>query len=679
MTLCGLFSGANAGAESVLIPTNAVWRYLDNGSDQESFWVYDDFDDSGWAQGAAELGYGDDTDGRPEATVVSYGPDPDNKYITTYFRQSFVVSNAGSITNLRLRLLRDDGALVYLNGAEVFRSNMPDAPVNYLTLAQSSVSSAEETTFLQANISPELVYNGLNILAVEIHQSSQQSTDISFALELVAERVPTPPVALIRGPYLQMGTPRSIVVRWRTDFPTDSVVAYGTAPDNLNQAASALDETTEHAIQLSLLSPNTRYYYSVGNSSGMLAGGPDYCFLTAPIAPKPTRIWAIGDCGTAGLGGNAAGVRDAYRNYAGGRYTDVWLFLGDNAYYEGTDRDYQRAVFETYPEMLRKTVAWSTLGNHETYAPTSGPQVPYFDIFSMPTQGEAGGVPSGTEHYYSFNYGSIHFVCLDSELSNRQPNGPMLTWLQADLAANTNKWLIAFWHSPPYTKGSHDSDNLFDNGGNMTEMRTGVVPVLESYGVDLVLSGHSHNYERSYLLSGHYGFADSITPSMVKDSGSGRPAETGAYLKPTAGPGANEGAVYVVAGSSGWATHRTGFHPAMYVSLLEMGSLVLDVDGNRLDAKFLRENGVIKDEFTILKGGPAEPLRIATFRLSNGKALAQWKSVAGHTYQIERSASLTAPQWVAASNPIQASGATTSWTNAVGGGSGFYRVVTLVD
>ena len=117
----------------------------------------------------------------------------------------------------------------------------------------------------------------------------------------------------------------------------------------------------------------------------------------------------------------------------------------------------------------------------------------------------------------------------------------------------------------------------------------------------------------------------------------------------------------------------------MYVSLLRMGSLVLDVDGNRLEAKFLRENGIIDDEFTIIKGAPAAPLRFATFRLSDSQAIAQWKSVAGQTYQIERSASLAAPQWVAASNPIQASGATTSWTNAVGGGSGFYRVVTVVD
>src|SRR5260221_2980474 len=95
--------------------------------------------------------------------------------------------------------------------------------------------------------------------------------------------------------------------------------------------------------------------------------------------------------------------------------------------------------------------------------------------------GESGGMASGTEHYYSFDYANIHFVFLDSEQSDRGAGSPMLTWLRADLEANTNDWLIAFWHSPPYTKGSHDSVNLSDNFGNMTQMRMHIVPVLEEY------------------------------------------------------------------------------------------------------------------------------------------------------------------------------------------------------
>ena len=178
-----------------------------------------------------------------------------------------------------------------------------------------------------------------------------------------------------------------------------------------------------------------------------------------------------------------------------------------------------------YPEILRQTVVWSTIGNHDV-SPA------YFDVFTLPRNGEAGGVPSGVENYYSFDYGAIHFICLGGYYSgSRLSNGVMCTWLKADLEANTNKWLIAFWHQPPYTKGSHDSEREFD----LVEMRQNAVPILESYGVDLVLCGHSHVYERSYLLHGHYGYMNSLQPSMILDAGSGRVDDTGAYVKQTSG------------------------------------------------------------------------------------------------------------------------------------------------
>src|SRR6185369_9153492 len=164
-------------------------------------------------------------------------------------------------------------------------------------------------------------------------------------------------------------------------------------------------------------------------------------------------VWVLGDSGTAN--GDAAAVRDAYYNFAGTRPTDLWLMLGDNAYPNGTDAEYQAAVFNMYPTMLRQCVLWSAIGNHE---------------------------------FYSFNYGNTHFVCLDSMTSSRLAGGAMLAWLEEDLAANTNRWLIAFWHHPPYTKGSHNSDTEIE----LRQMRESALPILEAYGVDLVLAGHSH-------------------------------------------------------------------------------------------------------------------------------------------------------------------------------------------
>ncbi len=410
---------------------------------------------------------------------------------------------------------------------------------------------------------------------------------------------------LTRGPYLQMGSSTGAVVRWRTDVATESRVRYGLAPTSLSGVADGPSGVTEHVVTLSGLSPDTPYYYSVGTSTQTLAGGDStFFFRTHPLpgTAVPTRIWVIGDAGTADA--SAQAVRNAYLTFAGTRATDAWLMLGDNAYQNGTDAEYQAAVFNIYPTILKQAFLWPTLGNHDTAQVSNPPPtLPYYQMFTLPTNGEAGGIASGTEDYYSFDRGNIHFVCLDSMTSDRSPTGAMATWLRNDLAASAQTWLIAFWHHPPYSKGSHDSDTETE----LVQMRQNILPILEDYGVDLALTGHSHSYERSFLLDGHYGTSSTLTSSMIKNSGSGRPSGTGAYVKPSSGIAPHEGAVYAVAGSGGQASGGALNHPAMFISLNQLGSMVLDVDGNRLDAKFLRETGAIDDSFTILKGAAPTP------------------------------------------------------------------------
>ncbi|HMJ91240.1 MAG TPA: Ig-like domain-containing protein [Candidatus Acidoferrum sp.] len=184
--LLGLSSSVLAQSSSVtLVATGSVWKYLDNGTDQGIAWQSSHFEDLSWAFGLAPLGYGDGD----EATVVSFGGGA--KYITTYFRRAFLVPSASSFSNLVLRVLRDDGAVVYLNGAEIFRSNMPQGPITFQTLALTSVGGADESTaFYSASVDPTLLVNGRNVLAVEIHQNSVASADISFDLELVGNGPP---------------------------------------------------------------------------------------------------------------------------------------------------------------------------------------------------------------------------------------------------------------------------------------------------------------------------------------------------------------------------------------------------------------------------------------------------------------------------------------------------------
>lgn len=406
-------------------------------------------------------------------------------------------------------------------------------------------------------------------------------------------------LTVTRGPYLQTATPTGVLVCWRTDVPVDGRVFVGTSPAALSAAFSDAASVTEHAIAVTGLSPRTRYYYAVGTATGALAPAAPASFVTPPPAgsPLPLRIWALGDSGTADA--NARAVRDAYVAAAGTRPADVWLMLGDNAYVAGTDAEYQAAVFATYPSLLASIPLWPAFGNHDGGSANgnTGTGV-YFDIFRLPKSAEAGGVPSGTEAYYSFDAGNVHFVCLDAYDVSRLPGSPMLTWLAADLAATAQPWIVAYWHHPPYTKGTHDSDTETE----LVEMRQHVNPVLEAGGVDLVLGGHSHVYERSFLLDGHYGPSSTFAAGMKKDGGSGDPAAGGAYRKPAART-PHAGTVYVVAGSGGQLGTGPLNHPAMFRALAERGSLVVDVDGGRLDARFVRVDGAVRDAFSIVKSG----------------------------------------------------------------------------
>jgi hypothetical protein len=420
---------------------------------------------------------------------------------------------------------------------------------------------------------------------------------------LVTATVSVPPAmcqTITRGPYLQRGSSTQVTARWRTDVPTPSRVRYGTDPGALTGTVDDATSTTEHEVVVTGLLPATRYYYSVGTPTTVLAGGDeDHAFVTAPPAGSdaPTRLWILGDSGTANL--NAAAVRDGFLAYTGTRGAELWLMLGDNAYNTGTDAEYQAAVFDMYPAPLRQWVLWPTRGNHDVLHAGAGND--YYDLFTLPAAGECGGAPSGTEAYYSFDYGNMHIVCLDSEGTNRAPNGAMAQWLAGDLAATSQDWIIAYWHHPPYTKGSHDSDNDADSGGRMRDMRANLLPVLEAGGVDLVLTGHSHSYERSFLIDGHYGYSNSLTEAMKVDDGDGRIDGDGPYVKPATGPAPHEGAVYAVAGSSGQISGGTLNHPIMIASLNELGSMVIDVHGGELDARFLSHTGAVRDSFRIVK------------------------------------------------------------------------------
>ena len=180
--------GAITNMTLVATGSVSIWKYLDNGSDQGVAWREPNFNDGSWASGPAPLGYGD-ANGIFPATTNSYGPDPNNKYITTYYRHSFEVADASAFTDFIVSLDRDDGAVVYLNGIEVFRSNMPGGAISNNTFASTVVGSVAETTYYSTNFGPGPLVSGTNVFAVEIHQANVTSSDIFMDLGLGATQM----------------------------------------------------------------------------------------------------------------------------------------------------------------------------------------------------------------------------------------------------------------------------------------------------------------------------------------------------------------------------------------------------------------------------------------------------------------------------------------------------------
>lgn len=435
-----------------------------------------------------------------------------------------------------------------------------------------------------------------------------------------------------REPYLQMATDSSMTIVWRTEGEITATVKIGKSADLLDvevpaaqiiqrQTAeetekttngeplhSALKRSVQYEATVKGLEPDTRYYYGVFDGESRLTPADvTFTFRTHPVpgTERPLYFWVVGDGGT---GGRAqVDVSDAMVSHLKkeGRTLDMYLHLGDMAYGSGTNAEFSDKFFTMYAPTLRNTVCWPVMGNHEgkTSVGETG-KGPYYDAYACPTKAEAGGLASGTETYYSYDFGKVHFIALNSHDIDRRKTGAMAQWLKADLESTSAEWLLAFWHHPPYTKGSHDSDTEHQ----LVEMREQILPILEAGGVDVVFTGHSHIYERSMLIDGAYA-TPTVSDGAILDDGDGDPAGDGAYRK-SAGLTPNAGDVQIVAGHGGTTLSRKGTSPIFRKAIVEHGSVLVSVDGNTLTSRMLNYAGEIRDTFSIVKEGEVAVTRI---------------------------------------------------------------------
>ncbi len=397
------------------------------------------------------------------------------------------------------------------------------------------------------------------------------------------------PPALTRGPYLQSATETGITVVCQTASSTTLVLRYGTRSGPPWDGEASSPSGTTHVIRLGALRPSTRYYYELAAGSSVLAGGKEHYFRTSPAEKSRAsfRFLAWGDSGT----GSSTQFDVAARMEEVLPHPEFALGLGDLVYDSGAASDYDPKLFEPYAGIFPRMTFWPTLGNHDVKTSNGAP---YLDAFYLPTDTGAPGHPSNTERYYSFDHGMAHFVCADSESSSSDPGSAMYEWLADDLddaRARGKRWLFAFLHHPPYSKGTHDSDDE----GDLIAVRENLVPMFESKGVDMVMVGHSHNYERSYLARN-----DAILQNHPND-----------YTK----IGSPNGTIYLVSGCGGKTGSGSLDHPLMATSYGSVaGFNVIDVSHDELRGYFVERDGETTDLFAVHKAADVVPPRVTAVR-----------------------------------------------------------------
>ena len=307
-------------SRTTIIPYSANWKYLDDGTDPDIAWRTVTFDDSGWQEGYGELGYGDGY----ENTEVSFGPDENNKHITTYFRRSFTIDNPADFRSLQLYLLRDDGAVVYLNDQEVLRSNMPDGSVISTTLALTPILTPEEPIFQTHDISPALLNSGENIVAVEIHQASATSSDISFNLTLLGTAVSPQPIRFAAiGDYGRDNQSQQEVTdlmqTWEPDFIiTVGDNSYGSNPIDDNIGKYFADYINDYSGSYGVGSPINRFFPALGNHDYTDGAGLqaylDYFTLSTNTGNERYYDFVQGDVHFFVLDSNPAGLGESQGN-----------------------------------------------------------------------------------------------------------------------------------------------------------------------------------------------------------------------------------------------------------------------------------------------------------------------------------------------------------------------------
>ena len=316
---------------------------------------------------------------------------------------------------------------------------------------------------------------------------------VSSALGLLSSSASQATVTLVRGPYLQQVGATSAIVVWATRESGPAAVEYRAGSGSISNApatsvfrsssTTGLPSYYQHEARLDGLLPSTTYQYDLRVAG--IDPSPDVDqFRTAPPAGTGTiRLMAFGDSG------NGSAAQSQVASLLNGETMDLALHTGDIAYSSGTYAQYESYFFPYYRDWLRRAAIFPSIGNHDD---RSASATPYRRFFVLPPDGASAAFPNNAERFYSFDYGPVHFIALDTEAAflSTTRRQEQVAWLTAELQNSQDQpWRVAFFPRPPYSSGA-------EHGSDLT-IRQVFGPLFEQYHVQVVLNGHEHDFERT--------------------------------------------------------------------------------------------------------------------------------------------------------------------------------------
>ncbi len=484
-----------AADEISLVRVGEVWTYqfgTNAPSSPVTVWRNLGFDDSSWLRGPS----GFSTFFSVDYKEATFWPGAEN-FHSVFLRHQFSVTNPADVKWLVLRLNYDDGFVAYLNGQEIARRGLTNDPVPFDDYADPHPvtvlgGAAEE---FDVTASTGLLTAGENLLAIEVHTAVTNESFNTNGMRLVPELLAN----FQRGPFIQNATTNSIQVIWRTPVPADSVVDFGTN-QSLGSESSDPTLTTNHVMTLTNLLPGCQYFYSVRSTAGeATAVSITNSFHTLKMSGDLTFL-ALGDTGT--------GLPDQYAvaNAMQQIDTDLVIQSGDviDIPYFTFGLEDMRCL-SVFRKQMRSIPFFFTMGNHEVDNGALG--TAYLATFHLPTNSV-----TSTSQYYSFDDGDAHFVALympffipipELDAFRLYEGSAQYNWLTNDLASSSKPWKFIFLHHPLATSGSHRNDHY--NGSQLTDaqvLRNLLLPVANRYGVQMIFSGHDHDYERFNPMNG---------------------------------------------------------------------------------------------------------------------------------------------------------------------------------